>query len=556
LTFQVSSAGGTVHPTSAGEVLSIVILLMAVTGLVLLIACGNLANLLLARAAARSREIGIRLALGATRMRLVRQLLTESVLLSLLGGAAGFAMALWGTDLLMVFAEIPRDVVPTLSPDLRIFAFTLAVSLACGVVFGLAPAVHATRQAVAAAPGDAAPALRGEGRRARPQRLMVAAQVALSMVLLVCAGLFLGSLSKAARVDPGFDAAHGLALSFDLELQGYSRDKSLAFNRELLRRVAALPGVESASLASLAPLSGRMVGMELSEPAQAGTDGGRHRVAVNAVYPGYFRTLSIPILRGREFAESDDAAAPGVAIVNQACANSLWPGQNPLGKRVSLDGPGGPFLEVVGVARDAKFEQLSESSRPFVYLAHPQSPDLLSETALLVRAKQSPAALRASVEHELHALDASLPVFDVATLAENLRLSTDKQRALTKLLSLFSVLALLLASVGLYGVLAFIVVRRTREIGIRLAVGAQRRDILKMLVGEGVRLTLWGVGAGLILSAGLTRLLSGVLFGITPADLGTIVLVALALAVVGAAASVLPARRAMRIDPMAALRVD
>jgi predicted permease len=554
MTLQVTPATGTIHPTIAGEALSIVILLMAVTGLVLLIACGNVANLLLSRAAARGREMGIRLALGATRARLVRQLLTESLLLSLVGGAAGLAMASWGTDLLLAFAEIPNDLAGAMSPDLNVFSFTLALSILSGVFFGLAPALHASRKDLAPVLKSDGTALQHDGGKARPQRLLVVAQVAISMVLLVSAGLFLGSLAKSARVDPGYDVQSGLTLSFDLNLQGYSRDKSVAFTRELLQRVEALPGVASASLASLAPLSGRMIGLELTEESAPGAEGRGLRVSMNAVYPDYFRTLGIPILRGREFTFRDVAGAPGVAIVNQECATRLWPDQEALGRRISLNGDQGPFLQVIGVARNAKYDELSESPRPFVYLSHFQSPDLLSEIALLVRAKGQPAGLLAAVKHELRSMDANLPIYDAATLQGTLRLRSDKQRGMTKLLGLFSALALLLASVGLYGVLAFSVQRRTREIGIRMALGARRRDVLSMLIGEGLRLTLWGVGVGLVLSVGLTRLLSGILFGLAPADLATIVGVSLLLAGVGVVASSVPARHATRIDPMRALR--
>jgi predicted permease len=555
MTLQLTPVNGTIHPTIAGEALSIVILLMAVTGLILMIACGNVANLMLSRAAARGREIGIRLALGATRARLVRQLLTESLLLSLVGGAAGFVMASWGTDLLLAFAEIPNDLAGPLSPDLNVFSFTLGLSLLSGVFFGLAPALHASRRDLAPVLKDDGSALPREGGKARPQRLLVIAQVALSMVLLVSAGLFLRSLAKASRVDPGYDVRSGLTLSFDLNLQGYSRDQSVAFSRELLGRVEALPGVASASLASLAPLSGRMLGLQLTEEGAKAEDQSLG-VSLNAVYPGYFRTLGIALRRGREFSDQDGAGAPGVAIVNETCARRLWGDQEPLGRRISLEGTQGPFLEVIGVAQDAKYDELSESPRAFVYVPHLQSPDLLSEMALLVRAKGQPAGLLAAVQHELRSMDANLPIYDVATLEQNLHLRSDKQRGMTKLLGLFSALALLLASVGLYGVLAFSVARRTREIGIRMALGARRRDILGMLVEEGLRLTLWGVGVGLVLSAGLTRLLSGILFGVEPADLATIAGVSLLLAAVGAAASSIPARKATRIDPMLALRHD
>ncbi len=549
---QVTRAGGAVHPSIAGEVMSIAAMLMAITALVLLIACANVANLLLARAAARMQEFGIRLALGATRARLVRQLLIENLLVSLLGGAVGFLMVLWGTDLLRLFAEIPDDIAAAMAPDFRVFTFALGLAVASGVLFGLIPALHASRR-------DPAPVLKNDGAdrgsgRTRMQRLLVVVQVSLSMVLLVSAGLFLRSLGKASRVDPGFDVGHGLTMSFDLNLQGYSREKSLAFYQLLLERVEALPGVDSASLASLAPLSGRMVGMQLTPEAAEGEAPAGLMVFVNAVYPGYFRTLRTPVLRGRDFTSGDAAGAPGVAIINEACARRLWPDQEPLGKRISFDGPAGPYLQIIGVAKDAKYDELTEVPRPFVYLAHLQSPELLSEVALLVRAGKSPSQVLAPVQHELRSLSADLPIYGAATFETTLRLRADKQRGMTKMLSLFGTLALLLASVGLYGVVAFSVARRTREIGIRMVLGARRTDILSMLVGEGMRLTLWGVGLGLALSAALTRALSSMLFGVTPADVATFAGVSLLLGAMGAVASALPARRAARLEPMRALR--
>jgi predicted permease len=534
--------------------MSIAGLLMAVTSLVLLIACANVANLLLARATARAGEFGIRLALGATRARLVRQLLTENLLVSLVGGAVGFLVVLWGTDLLRLFAELPDDIAAAMAPDFRVFTFALGLAVASGVLFGLIPALHASRR-------DPAPVLKNDGSergggRTRTQRLLVVVQVALSMVLLVGAGLFLRSLGKASRVDPGFDVAHGLTMSFDLNLQGYSREKSLAFYQSLLERVEALPGVDSASLASLAPLSGRMVGMQLTPEGVDGEAPASLGTFVNAVYPGYFRTLRTPVLRGRDFTSRDAAGAPGVAIVNETCARRLWPDQDPLGKRISFEGPTGPFLQIIGVAKDAKYDELTETPRPFVYLAHLQTPDLLSEVALLVRVEKRPSQVLASVQHELRSLEADLPIDSAATFETTLRLRADKQRGMTKMLSLFGTLALLLASVGLYGVIAFSVARRTREIGIRMALGARRSDILGMLVGEGMRLTLWGVGLGLALSAALTQALSSMLFGVTPGDLATLAGVSLLLGAVGAVASLLPARRAARLDPMRALRYE
>jgi len=553
---------GGIHPSNSGEAAPIAALLMAATTSVLLISCFNVANMLLARTAGRRREIGIRLALGATRFRLIRQLLTESMLLALMGAGAGLLLAAWIPDLLGALANLPEDITGAVTPDVRVLAFTLALALLTGLLSGLAPALNAAR-------GDVSPALKDEGfsaiggsRRGRLQHVFVVAQVALSLVLLVSAGLFLRSLGKAARIDPGFDVSQTLSLSFDLQTQGYAEEKRAAFRRELLERVESLPGVRSATLASLVPMSGRMIGMDVTLEATSAAAGGSGApegagtAMVNIVAPDYFRTLAIPLLRGRDFSSGDKQGAPGVVIVNETLAGRFFEGTEPLGRRVSVDGPGGPWLEIIGVAKDSRYDELTEDTRPFMYLPLMQHADVMPETSIIVSTAGDPARELGSVVREARRLDAALPLFDAGTLASLLRQRSDRQQGISGMLALFGFLALTLAAMGLYGVMAFSVSRRTHEIGIRMALGAKDRDVVALFVREGVRLSLLGIAVGSLLALGLTQALASMLFGVTPTDLITFMGVGALLAAVAAAASWLPARRAARLDPMLALRYD
>ena len=562
----VTPLTGPLHPGDRADVVPALVLLLGVTGLVVLIACANVANLLLGRAAARRREIGIRLSLGATRWRLVRQLLTESLLLGLAGGCVGLVLAAWTTDALLAFAELPVAVRELAVLDGRVLAFTLVVAVGTGLLFGLTPALHAVRPGPALR--DEALALGGYRRggrggrwrvrrvsRSRLQGLLVAGQVALSLVLVVCSGLLGKSLLLAAGASPGFDVAHQLSLSFDLTTQGYAPEAAAGFERELLARAAAVPGVRSAALASIVPRSGLMIGSEAFLPGQAAGDEPR-RVYLDAVTPGYFATLDLPLLAGRDIGLGDVPGAPAVAIVNETAAKRFWPGRSPLGQRLSLDGPEGDLVEVVGVARDVVYDSLSDPPRPFLYLSHWQHPDLLAESTLLVRAAGDPAPLARPLTAEIRAMDAALPVFEVRTLREIGRLRLAKERAVATLLGTSGALALLLAAMGLYGVIAYTVAMRTREIGVRMALGAAPRQVLGQLVGEGLRLALIGVAAGLVLALGAARLIAGMLYGVGPADAATFGGVALLLTAVAAAASWLPARRAARVDPVVTLRAE
>jgi len=557
----LSRLSGMVHVSNYGEVLGITGLLLAGSGLVLLVACANVANLLVARAANRSREIGIRLALGASRLRLVRQLLTESLVLSILGGVAALVLGLWTGELLRVVGQLPPEVLSVASVDGRRMIFGLGLALLTGLAFGLVPALHATRR-------DPLPALREElplrSRRTRLPRLqgsLVVAQVALSMILLVGAGLFVRSVQKAAAVQVGFDARRLVAARFDLALVGYEPERRAAFERVARERIEGLPGVESVSIAGLLPLGGTMVGAGIFRRESAG-ERPDASVALNTVEPDYFEALGIPLLQGRIFGPESGAGpagqgVDGVVVLNETAARRLWPGENPLGRRIGFHGAEGPWREVVGVVADSKYDDLTESPRLFAYLPRAAESDLFPDlgAVLLARTAGDPAALIEPIRRALRALDADLPI-RMTTVAATVAERGGMGRSLASLLASFGVLALLLASMGLYAVVAFGVARRRREIGIRVALGAARGDVVRLFVVQGLRLALVGIGLGAVLALGLTWLLSSLLFGVAATDLVTFAMVSLLLAGVAVAASLVPARRAARLDPMIALRQD
>jgi predicted permease len=551
---EVTPLSGGLDPGNRREALPVFVLLMAVPALVLLIACANVANLLLARAAGRRREIGVRLALGATRWRLLRQLLTESVILALCAGAAGMLLSFWLNDILLAVSRAPTEIELALKPDVRVLAFTLAVAVVTGVLFGLAPALGATRP-------DLVPALKEEGftlgRRLRRSRLtgaFVVAQVAISLMLLVTAGLFLRSLDKALDVNPGFDPANRISLSFDLGIQGYSDKQRGSFYARLLERVRAIPGVVAASVASPLPLSGRMIGTAVSREG-VDQDAGAVPVNLGAFSPDYFATMGTPLLHGRDFAPTDGPGARLVAIINETLARRLWGNEDPIGRRLRLYGRDEPYREVIGVAKDGKYDELTESPRGFLFLPERQRADL-SDIALVVKTAGDPRPLAGTLTAAVHELDPTLPIFRLETLEQALLNRLDKERGASSLLGVFGTLALLLAALGLYGVMAYAVSQRTREIGVRVALGARQADVLRQFVGEGVRLAAIGVVIGLALSAALTRIIARFLYGVTATDAATFAGGALLLGVVAVLASWFPARRAARVDPMVALRAE
>ncbi|HEX8273303.1 MAG TPA: ADOP family duplicated permease [Longimicrobiaceae bacterium] len=554
VTARTYSAAAGLAPGALPEVMAVAGLGFAVTGVVLLIACANVGSLLLGRAVARRREIAVRLSLGAGRARVVRQLLTESVLLSLLAGGAGLLLAAWGTELLAARVELPPM---ELAPDGRVLAFCVAAAFVAGALFGVVPALDATRSDVAGALRSVPSGV--DPRRARLQGRFVSAQVALSLVLLAAAGLFLRSMRAETGVEPGFEATtRVLALSFDLGLQGYSEARAGAFLRTLEERAAALPGVRSVSFADRAPLAGRPVGAE----AVPGPGGGRPPeggargldVFLTTVRPGYFRTLGIPLARGRDFTAADAPGAPGVVVVSEGFARAAWPGEDPVGRRLTLDGAG-PELMVVGVAQESLVAPAHRRALPAVYLPQLQHPGARALT-LLVRAEGDARPLADALRREVAALDRDLPVYRVQTLAQYRRESASEARTGAVLVGMFGGLALLLATVGLYGAMSFAVGQRTREIGVRVALGARGADVVRLFLRRGARLAATGMAVGLVLSLAAGRLLSGILYGVSPLDLPTLASAALLLGAAALLASYLPARRATRVEPMAALRAE
>jgi len=549
----VAERDARLHPDLTGPVAGFMAVLLVVVGLVLLTACANVANLLLARGAARSREIGVRLALGSGRARLVRQLLTENVLIAASGGVFGVLVAWWLMRVLTSFKPpVPIPLAIDLRLDTSVLIFTLTLSVLTGLIFGLAPAWHASKTDIVPVLKDEA-AL-GRTRRSRLRGAFVVAQVACSMFLLVGAGLFVRSLLSARAIDAGFDPSNMIVMMVVPELQGYDQARGRSLYDNMLARVAAVPGVQSATLAESVPLSigGSRRGTAIEGyQAQPGED---TETSYNVVGPQYFETMRIPMVRGRAFTDADRAGAPPVVIVNEAFARRYWPNADPIGKRLSAHGSGGPFREVVGVTRTGKYNTLGEEPRPFYYL--PLWQEYQGTVTLHVKTAGDPRALIGSVREAIRAVDPNVPVVDVKTMDEQMLVALLPARLAGTLLGAFGLLALLLASVGIYGVMAYSVVQRTREIGVRRALGAQTNNLLRLLLGEGMRLAAIGFAIGLAAALALTRFVSSLLYGVTPTDPLTFVgaLGVLTLAVV--VACYIPALRALRVDPVTALRYE
>ena len=526
-------------------------LLMAVVGFVLLIACANVANLLLARAESRRKEIAVRLALGAPRARLIRQLLTESSLLALMGGGAGLLMSAWMSDLILLF-NLPPALDPSL--DRWVLGFTLLVSLLTGLLFGLAPAIQASRLDLVPALKDSVEIANRPVLRFSLRDALVVAQVALSLLLLIGSGLFLRSLQNAYSTDLGFETRNALLASVDLSLQGYSQAQEKVFEETLQERLESLPGVQSVTATRFMPVSnsGMRGGVTIEgHQAQPGEDS---EININIVALNYLRTMGIPLMRGRDFAAQDNESAPRVAIINDAMAHSYWPDQDPIAKRISFSGPKGPFVEIAGVVKTGTYRTIGEASIPYIYL--PLAQNRAGQFTIIARTAGNPIALAAALRVEVQALDKSLPVFDIKTMNEHIGEALSQERMIATLLGIFGSLALLLAGVGIYGVMSYSVTQRRREIGVRMALGAESRDILKLIVGRGLMLTLSGVGIGLAAALALTRVAAGMLFGVSATDPLTFVAISVLLTGVALAASFVPARRASRVDPMVALRCE
>ena len=533
-----------------GGAVGFMALLSACAGLVLLIAATNVAGMLLARASARRREIAIRLALGAGRGRLARLLLAESLLLFLAGGAAGTLLAVWATSLLRGWSPpvgVPVTIDAAVSP--AALAFALGLSLATGLVFGLAPALAASRPVLVPALKDGA----GGGRRARLRSAFVVGQLAMSMLLLVTAGLFARALQSALSIDPGFRPDGVLVGEVRLAPHGYDEARGAEAFRQLLERVRARPEVRAATLASLVPVAGESerTRVRRAEDAPAEGDGGGVSVGVNTVDDDYFRTMEVRLLAGRAFSPADRPGSPPVAVVNETLARRLWPGESPVGRRLTS---GGRTVEVVGVARDGRYEELREDPLPYVYF--PFSQNHQAAMTLHVRHDGAPAAALAAVRAELRAVDPDVPLAGAMPMAARIGVTLVPQRIAAVLVGGFGAAGLLLAAVGMYGVLAYTVSQRTREIGVRMALGAGAGAVLRMVVRQGLLLCALGVAIGLGAALLAARAIRGMLFGLSAADPATFVAVPLLVGLAALLASWLPARRAARVDPVVALRAE
>jgi macrolide transport system ATP-binding/permease protein len=547
--------------TYRGDLLDYMSMLMVVVGLVLVIACANVANLMLARTIERRREIAVRLAVGVTRWRLIRQLLSESILLSLVAGASALLVMLWSTDLLMAFQSLlPVPMVLDVSIDWRILAFTGGVSVLSGLMFGVIPALQASGKSVMPILKAAATAVSGGSPGTIRLRYgLVIVQISLSLLLLAGAGLFLTSLQQAQSVDIGFNPDNTLITSFDLHQQGYGTESGSVFYSELLERIARLANVESVSLAATVPLGGGPGGRMIS--LDAGTGGSGGEILMNLVGPDYFRTTQTPLVSGRGFSLQDRVGAAYTIVVNETFAQAYQVGQDPLNQRIRLDivGEGAEF-EIIGVARDGKYRTLEERPTPLFYLPMLQHIETLNSlqtaTTLLVRTAVDPMELETTVRSVIGSLDEALALFNTNTLANHISVAYLPVRFGSTMLGLFGLLALLISSIGLYGIMAYTVNQHAHGIALRIALGAQRRDILKMILGQTLLVTFIGIGIGLAVAFAVTPVLTRYLYGVTSLDPWVLTAIGLLLAGVALLAGYLPARRAMNLEPMQVLRYE
>ncbi|HEX8077035.1 MAG TPA: ABC transporter permease [Chthoniobacterales bacterium] len=540
-------------PDIRDSVLAFATILTAIGALVLLLACVNLANLLLARATERRKEIAIRLAVGASRGRLLRQLVTESVMLSLLGGAAGILLAEWINRSIRAI-KLPTDfaLLFDLRLDWRVLLFTLGLSVVTGVLFSLLPALQSSKP-------ELVPALKDETsmagfRRSRLRNALVIVQVALSLVLLISAGLIVRGLQSAQQIRRGFNPQDAVALSFDTALQGYDEAKGRAFQKQVLERVRALPGVESAALTDNIPLSLNYSSSTVYLEGQQPTPQSQLPLAIpTSVTPDYFRTMQIP-LRGRDFTPQEEQKENRVAIVNETFAKKFYPGQDPIGKRFNFSGPENPFWEIIGVCGDGKYNSLGEDPKPAIF--RPQLRDYSSNVSLVVRTKRDSRALLATLQQEMRKLDPTMPLYEVKTLTEHMNIPLFPAKMAAGALGSFGVLALVLAAIGIYGVMSYVVAGRTREIGLRMALGARGANVRRLILRQGMTLALIGSLIGLGIAFVATRLLKAVLYGVNAVDPATFMGVTFLLGAVALLACWIPALRASRVDPMVALRAE
>ena len=547
-----------------GDIQPALLVLLGAVGFVLLIACANVAHMLLARAAARQREIAVRVALGAGRGRMIRQFLTESLLLALIGAGAGLVLAKWGIRVLVGMSPqgIPR--IDTIGLDGRVLLFLLAVSLVTGILFGLAPALQSTVLNFGEALKDGGRGGSEGGRQSRMRNFLVASEFALALMLLIAAGLMIRSFAALQAIDPGFNPHR--VLSMVVSVAGSAEadpGRRGIFYRELVEKVRRLPGVEAASGINHLPLAGDLWGWPFAIEGRPAPKPGESPWGVyRMVMPEYFKTMQIPLLRGRDITASDDVNAPGVVVINEAAARRYWPGEDAIGKRISFeDAPKQKWLSVIGVAQNAKQGDWTDAAHPEVYLACMQNRQFLEEPkshmayiTLVVRSSGDAAALTPAVKEAVWSFDRNLPISQVATMDEVVRGANAEPRFEVTLLAVFAGVALTLAAVGIYGVMSYSVSRRTHEIGIRMSLGASRADVLALVLRQGMALTLAGAVAGLAGAALVARFMEKLLYGVKPYDPATYVLVPVVLGAAALMATYIPARRATRTDPLVALR--
>jgi predicted permease len=540
-------------PAQASAALSI---LMAMVGLLLLIACANVANLLIARATARQREIGIRLALGASRLRLVRQLLIESLLLALGGGVVGLLIADWtGEALLGFLPEDPSMMGISSQPDTRVLLFALGLSVVTGVLFGLVPALQGTKTELASTLKDQASGVVGGGLgNLRLRKGLVVTQVALSLLLLIGAGLFARSLYNLKNIDAGFRTDHLISFSLQPSLSGYSDDRARGLFERLQQNIARLPGVQGATMAEVALLSGDNEATTIEVEGYRAKEDEDMNVFQNSIGPGFFNTLGTPILEGRDISSGDRASAPRVVVVNERFAKYFFGNENPIGRRIHFRREKETSMEIVGVVREGKTVSLREEPHRSVYVPYTQN--RLGYMTFYARTAQDPVAVSQMLRSEVRRADPKLPIFNVITMDRQVDESLFVDRLVAALSAGFGALATLLAAVGLYGVMAFMVVRRTREIGIRMALGAGRREVLRLVMKEVLALGAVGIGIAVAASLAMGRLIESQLLGVSARDPWVIVGATVALASVALLAGLLPALRATRVDPLTALRYE
>jgi predicted permease len=547
---------GFILPDLRGAVVNFTWVLMAAVGLVLLVTCTNLAGLMLARATDRRKEIAIRLAMGANRLRLMRQLLTESVLLSFAGGAVGVLLALWIVKVLLALKPpIDFPLALDISIDWRVLLFSLAVSVAAGVIFGFAPALQATRPNLVGALKDTA--AQGGAVKTKLRSVLVVAQISISLVVLIAAGLVVRTLQQLQTMNPGFETKNALTMSFDLGLQGYDDARGQQFYRQLKERLQSLPGVENAAVSSYIPLSLNYNSNNIFVEGHPPERGENVPVAMTGnVGPDYFKTMGTPILKGREFTDADQPKSEPVAVVNEYFVRRLMPELSSpgeaVGKRFSFRSAGGPFTRIVGVAKGGKYFNIAEEPRPFVWT--PMAQDYNSSGILVVRTKGNPEAMFAAVRGQVQSLDPNLPLFDVKTFTEHMRFALFPAKVAATVLGVFGLVALMLAAIGVYGITSYAVAQRTHEIGVRLALGAQLSDVLKLVLGHGLKLTIIGAALGLFGAFLATRAITSVLYGVSATDPLTFGLVSVLLIGVALVASYVPARHATKVEPLIALR--